>query len=243
MIHTIVELIYVINDCEIKIKQYEIKQDCFHQNYDELKRLEEKKNVLKKQIECHIQEFKEKIKNNYLEARLYANILIVLEKKFELQPRIMNANLFCLNILKEKHSIIKKDKTFFSRIGKDRESIICENELQMIEMQSQDLLYEFFEKNNKFPTSIDKETKQQFNALLHHWGFVEKKKVLDKRRLELEIRLELLEKALKGRKPACGNYKPFSYELGKNINDEIMEIKRELLEIKIQQSKNIDYIL
>ena len=100
MIHTIEELIIVINNYEIKIRQYEVNLACFYQNYDERKRLEQKKKVLKKQIEHYIQEFKEKTKNNHLESRLYTNRLAVLEKKFQIQPRIMSANLFCLNVLK-----------------------------------------------------------------------------------------------------------------------------------------------
>ena len=62
MIHTIEELIIVINNYEIKIRQYEVNLACFYQNYDERKRLEQKKKVLKKQIEHYIQEFKEKTK-------------------------------------------------------------------------------------------------------------------------------------------------------------------------------------
>ena len=50
MIRTIEELIIVINNYEIKIRQYEISLACFYQNYDERKRLEQKKKVLKKQI-------------------------------------------------------------------------------------------------------------------------------------------------------------------------------------------------
>lgn len=239
MIHTIKELIFVINDCEIKIKQCEIKQARFHQNYDELKRLEEKINVHKKQIEHHIQEFKEKIKNNYLEKRLYANRLAILEKKFQLQPRIKNVNLFCLNVLKEKHVVVKKDKIFFSGMNKEQEVKICENELEMIEMQSQDLLKEFYEITKKFPNSINKEMKQQFEALLNYygWGFTEKKMILDKRRFELETRLELLEKKLMSLQVFFNHYR------AKKIKIEIEKIKEGLLEIKIQQANSIDYIL
>ena len=239
MIYTIEELIIVINNYEIKIKQCEIKQARFHQNYDELKRLEEKINVHKKQIERHIQEFKEKIKKNYLGKLLYANRLAVLEKKFQLQPRIKNVNLFCLNVLKEKHVVVKKDKIFFSGMNKEQEVDICENELEMIEMQSQDLLKDFFEITKKFPNSINKEMEQQFNALLDYygWGFAEKKIVLDKRQFELEARLEVLEKKLMSLQAF------FNYYLTKNIKAEIEKIKEELLEINLQDSKNIDYIL
>lgn len=239
MTHTIKELICVINDCEIKIKQCEIKQARFHQNYDELKRLEEKINVHKKQIELHIQEFKEKIKNNYLEKRLYANRLAILEKKFQFQPRIRNVNLFCLNVLKEKHVVVKMDKIFFSGMNKEQEVEICENELEMIEMQSQDLLKEFFEITKKFPNSINKEMEQQFNALLSYygWGFAEKKMVLDKRQLEIEAHLELLKKKLMSLQAFFNHY------LIKKINIEIKKIEEELLEIKLEKLKDIDYIL
>jgi hypothetical protein len=239
MIHTIEKLIIVINDYEIKIRQYEINLACFHQNYDERERLEQRKKVLKKQIEYHIQQFKEKTKNNHLETRLYANRLAVLEKKFQIQPRIMSSNLFCLNVLKEKHAIIEKDKFFFSKINQNQEAKICEDELQMIEIQSQNLLKEFFESMNTFPESIDKEMKLQFSTLLcyYGWGFAEKKITLDKRQIELENRLKLLEKK------SNRIWTLFNYKLAKNSKTEIKKIKEELLEIKLENSKNIDYYL
>lgn len=174
-----------------------------------------------------------------MESRLYTNRLAVLEKKFQIQPRIMSANLFCLNVLKEKHAIIEKDKNFFSKINQNQEAKICEDELQMIEIQSQDLLKDFFEITKKFPNSINKEMEQQFNALLDYygWGFAQKKIVLDKRQFELEARLEVLEKKLMSLQAF------FNYYLTKNIKAEIEKIKEELLEINLQDSKNIDYIL
>lgn len=123
MVHPIEKLIHLIYDCEEKIKQCKIKLHHFYHNRDGLKKLEEEKTALKKLMISHIQEFKEKIKNNHLETRLYANRLAILEKKFQLQPRIMNANLFCLYVLKEKHRIIKKDKIFFSGINKKKRSV------------------------------------------------------------------------------------------------------------------------
>ena len=106
-------------------------------------------------------------------------------------------------------------------------------------MQSQDLLKDFFEITKKFPNSINKEMEQQFNALLDYygWGFAEKKIVLDKRQFELEARLEVLEKKLMSLQAF------FNYYLTKNIKAEIEKIKEELLEINLQDSKNIDYIL
>ena len=239
MVHPIEKLIHLIYDCEEKIKQCKIKLHHFYHNRDGLKKLEEEKTALKKLMISHIQEFKEKIKNNHLETRLYANRLAVLEKKFQLQPRIKNVNLFCLNVLKEKHVVVKKDKIFFSGMNKEQEVDICENELEMIEMQSQDLLKDFFEITKKFPNSINKEMEQQFNALLDYygWGFAEKKIVLDKRQFELEARLEVLEKKLMSLQAF------FNYYLTKNIKAEIEKIKEELLEINLQDSKNIDYIL
>ncbi len=239
MIHTIEELIIVINNYEIKIRQYEVNLACFYQNYDERKRLEQKKKVLKKQIEHYIQEFKEKTKNNHLESRLYTNRLAVLEKKFQIQPRIMSANLFCLNVLKEKHAIIEKDKNFFSKINQNQEAKICEDELQMIEIQSQNLLKEFFESMNTFPEYIDKEMKLQFSTLLCYfgWGFAEKKIALDKRQIELENHLKLLEKR------SNSIWALFNYKLTKNSKTKIKKIKEELLEIKLENSKNIDYYL
>ena len=239
MVHPIEKLIHLIYDCEEKIKQCKIKLHHFYHNRDGLKKLEEEKTALKKLMISHIQEFKEKIKNNHLETRLYANRLAILEKKFQLQPRIKNVNLFCLNVLKEKHVVVKKDKIFFSGMNKEQEVDICENELEMIEMQSQDLLKDFFEITKKFPNSINKEMEQQFNALLDYygWGFAEKKIVLDKRQFELEARLEVLEKKLMSLQAF------FNYYLTKNIKAEIEKIKEELLEINLQDSKNIDYIL
>ena len=135
--------------------------------------------------------------------------------------------------------VVKKDKIFFSGMNKEQEVDICENELEMIEMQSQDLLKDFFEITKKFPNSINKEMEQQFNALLDYygWGFAEKKIVLDKRQFELEARLEVLEKKLMSLQAF------FNYYLTKNIKAEIEKIKEELLEINLQDSKNIDYIL
>ncbi|MNG24403.1 hypothetical protein D3C84_1091250 [compost metagenome] len=80
---------------------------------------------------------------------------------------------------------------------------------------------------------------QQFNALLDYygWGFAEKKIVLDKRQFELEARLEVLEKKLMSLQAV------FNYYLTKKIKAEIEKIKEELLEINLQDSKNIDYIL
>lgn len=239
MIHTIEELIIVINDYEIKIRQYEVNLACFYQNYDERKRLEQKKKVLKKQIEHYIQEFKEKTKNNHLETRLYANRLAVLEKKFQIQPRVMSANLFCLNVLKEKHAILEKDKIFFSKLNQNQEAKICEDELHMIEIQSQNLLKEFFESINTFPEYIDNEMKLQFSTLLSYygWGFTEKKITLDKRQIELENRLKLLEKK------SNSIWVLFNYKLAKDSKTQIKKIKDELLEIKLENSKNIDYYL
>lgn len=233
MNHTIEELIIVINDYEIKIRQYEVNLTCFYQNYDERKRLEQRIKVLKKQIEHYIQEFKEKIKNNHLETRLYANRLAVLQKKLQIQPRIMSANLFCLNILQERHTIIEKDKIFFSRINKNQEVKICEDELKMIEIQSQNLLKDFCESMNTFPENIDKEMKLQFRALLcyYGWGFAEKKSTLEKRQIELVNRLKLLEK-----KSNC-IWVLFHYKRTKNSKTEIKKIKEELLEIKLENSK------
>ena len=239
MVHNIEKLIHLIYDCEEKIKQCEIKLNHFHHNRDGLKKLEERKTILKKLMLCHIQEFKENIKNNHLETRLYANRLAILEKKFQLQPRIVNANLFCLNVLKEKHSIIKKDKIFFSGINKKQEASICQEELEMIEIQSQLLLKEFFEKINKSPDNIDKEIKLQFNALLYYygWGFAEKKITLDKKQAALENRLEFFETKLTSIEVF------FNHKLAKKIKNEIKKIKEELLEIELQNSNNIDYIL
>lgn len=174
-----------------------------------------------------------------METRLYANRLAVLEKKFQIQPRIMSSNLFCLNVLKEKHAIIEKDKFFFSKINQNQEAKICEDELQMIEIQSQNLLKEFFESMNTFPESIDKEMKLQFSTLLcyYGWGFAEKKFTLDKRQIELENRLKLLEKK------SNSIWTLFNYKLAKNSKTEIKKIKEELLEIKLENSKNIDYYL
>ena len=239
MVHTIEKLIHLIYDCEEKIKQCKIKLHHFYHNRDGLKKLEEEKTALKKLMISHIQEFKEKIKNNHLETRLYANRLAILEKKFQLQPRIMNANLFCLYVLKEKHRIIKKDKIFFSGINKKKEASICQEELEMIEIQSQLLLKEFFEKINKSPDNIDKEIKLQFNALLHYygWGLDKRKITLDKRQVELKSSLESYEKKLKSIQVL------FNYRLTKQIITEIKKIKEELLEIELQNSNNIDYIL
>lgn len=239
MIHTIEELIIVINNFEIKIRQYEVSLACFYQSYDERERLEQREKVLKKQIEHHIQQFKEKTKNNHLETRLYANRLAVLEKKFQIQPRVMSANLFCLNVLKEKHAIIEKDKNFFSKINQNQEAKICEDELHMIEIQSQNLLKEFFESINTFPEYIDNEMKLQFSTLLSYygWGFTEKKITLDKRQIELENRLKLLEKK------SNSIWVLFNYKLAKDSKTQIKKIKDELLEIKLENSKNIDYYL
>ena len=174
-----------------------------------------------------------------METRLYANRLAVLEKKLQIQPRIISANLFCLNVLKKRHAIIKKDKIFYSRINKNEEAKICEDELQMIEIQSQILLKEFFESMNAFPENIDKEMKLQFSTLLSYygWGFAEKKITLEKRQIELENRLKLLEKK------SNSIWALFHYKLTKNSKTEIKKIKEELLEIKVENSKNIDYYI
>jgi hypothetical protein len=111
--------------------------------------------------------------------------------------------------------------------------------LQMIEIQSQNLLKEFFESTNTFPEYIDKEMKLQFSTLLYYygWGFAEKKIALDNRQMELENRLKLLEKK------SNSIWALFNYKLAKNSKTEIKKIKEELLEIKLENSKNIDYYL
>ncbi len=174
-----------------------------------------------------------------METRLYANRLAVLEKKFQIQPRVMSANLFCLNVLKEKHAILEKDKIFFSKLNQNQEAKICEDELHMIEIQSQNLLKEFFESINTFPEYIDNEMKLQFSTLLSYygWGFTEKKITLDKRQIELENRLKLLEKK------SNSIWVLFNYKLAKDSKTQIKKIKDELLEIKLENSKNIDYYL
>lgn len=101
------------------------------------------------------------------------------------------------------------------------------------------MLKEFYEITKKFPNSINKEMKQQLEALLNYygWGFTEKKIILNKRRFELETRLELLEKKLMSLQVFFNHYR------AKKIKIEIEKIKEGLLEIKIQQANSIDYIL
>ena len=62
-------------------------------------------------------------------------------------------------------------------------------------------------------------------------------KNMDKRQIELENHLKLLEKR------SNSIWALFNYKLTKNSKTKIKKIKEELLEIKLENSKNIDYYL
>lgn len=239
MIHTIEELITVISDCKkrMDINQDQINQAVIQKKLEKQDCLKRKENSIKKQIQNHILYFKNKIANNHLATKLFGSRLAVLEKQYQLQTQINNGMLFCLKVLKEKHLVIKNDQAFFSKMGQSSEALLCQEELQMIETQSESLLQEFYKKISKSTDGLDKEMKIQLNELLHYygWDFISVNAVLEKKEAELELHLEKLKINLKSITLFFNCHKKKQIEL------EMEQVDEELATIKSNIATNTNF--
>lgn len=114
MIHNFKELLVLIAFCENQIVniRYELKIALHKHNFKKVVQLEAKEKLQLKKIQNYILCYKSKIKNSHLESKIYGSKLEVLEQQYNYSIKKYGSNIFCLEVLKQKHILLKQDVIF-----------------------------------------------------------------------------------------------------------------------------------